>query len=114
MHDDSLIHGINYIEEMNEMASIKEIDGNSWVIHDSKKIYDGGSFSIFDFLSKIFHYVIVILSVIIIFLISLLIVKCILRYSNRHRNEDKSYKNFLENYRINKDDHRDLLAENEV
>ena len=84
---------------MNEMASIKEIDGNYWVIHDSKKIYDGDSFSIFDFLSKIF-YVILILSVIIIFVIRLLIVKCISRYSKRHRNEDKSYINFLENYRI--------------
>ena len=46
LHDDSLIHGINYIEQMNEMASIKEIDGISMI---EKKIYDGGSFSIFDF-----------------------------------------------------------------
>ena len=91
VHDDSLIHGINYIEQMNELDSIKEIDGNSWAIHDSKKIHDGGLFSIFDFFSKIFHYVLLIFSVIGLIIICFCGVKCILCLKEIRTNLMKSF-----------------------
>ena len=112
VHDDSLIHGINYVEKMTGLAKIKEIDGNSWVVHSSKKIHEGGFFSITDFLSKIVHYAFLIFCATVTVSIVIVIVKCVLSY--RRRKIDDSYEEFLKNFRKYRNNHDGLIAENKV
>ena len=112
VHDDGLIHGINYIEQMNEMTSIKEIDGNSWVIHDSKKIKDGALSSFKDSLILIFHYAVLIISIIIV-IVLYFILKCFFCIKKRFKNEDDSYNKFLDNLNKYKNNHIGLIGENE-
>ena len=97
---------------MTGLAKIKEIDGNSWVVHNSNKIHDGGSFSITDFLSKIAHFAFLIFCATLIVSIVIIIVKCVLSY--RRRKIDDSYEEFLKNFRKYRINHDGPLSENQV
>jgi hypothetical protein len=92
VYDDSLIHGINYVEEMIGLAKIKETDGNSWAVLSSKKIHDGGPFSLTNFLSRIAHYAFLIFCATIFVCLVMIIVKCVLSY--RRRKIDDPYEDF--------------------